>query len=45
VRGEKTVGVGARGFAELLVWARGLGGQRVWALQDCPHVADSFERF
>ena len=29
VRGEKTVAVGARGFAALVVWARGLGGERV----------------
>jgi transposase len=43
--GEKTVQVGARGFASLLVWARGLGGERVWALEDCRHVAGSFERF
>jgi transposase len=43
--GEKTVQVGARGFASLVVWARGLGGERVWALEDCRHVAGSFERF
>jgi transposase len=45
VLGEKTVPVGARGFAELLAWARGLGGERVWALEDCRHVAGSVERF
>ncbi len=45
VLGEKTVAVGARGFAELLIWARGLGGERVWALEDCRHVSGSFERF
>jgi hypothetical protein len=27
VLGDKTVGVGARGFAALLVWGRGLGGR------------------
>ena len=43
--GERTVAVGARGFAALLVWARGLAGERVWALEDCRHVAGSFERF
>jgi hypothetical protein len=43
--GEKTVQVGARGFASLLVWARGLEGERIWALEDCRHVAGSFERF
>jgi transposase len=45
VLGEKTVVVGARGFEELLIWARGLGGERVWALEDCRHVAGSLERF
>jgi transposase len=45
VLGEKTVPVGVRGFASLLVWARGLEGERVWALEDCRHVAGSFERF
>src|SRR4051794_3338207 len=45
LRSEKTVAVGARGFAELLVWARGLGSERVWALEDCRHVAGSLERF
>jgi len=43
--GERTVGVGVRGFGALLVWARGLGGERVWALEDCRHVSGSFERF
>ena len=45
LRGEKTVAVGARGFAALLIWARGFDGERVWALEDCRHVAGSFERF
>jgi transposase len=45
VRGEKTVAVGARGFGALLIWARRLDGERVWALEDCRHVAGSFERF
>ena len=39
LRGEKTVAVGARGFAALLIWARGLDGERVWAIEDCRHVA------
>ena len=43
--GEKTVQVGARGFAALVVWARGLEGERVWALEDCRHDSGSFERF
>jgi transposase len=43
--GERIVQVGARGFAALLSWARALGGERVWALEDCRHVSGSFERF
>lgn len=43
--GEKTGEVGARGFAALLVWARGLGDERAWALEDCRHVSGAFERF
>src|SRR3954452_1440321 len=45
VVGERTVQVGARGFAALLKWARGLGGERVWAIEDWRHVSGSFERF
>jgi transposase len=45
VLGEKTVAVGAGGFASLVVWARALHGDRVWALEDCRHVSGSFERF
>ena len=41
VLGEKTVAVGARGFGALLIWARGLDRERVWALEDCRHVAGS----
>jgi transposase len=43
--GERTVQVGVRGFAALLVWARRLEGERVWAIEDCRHVSGSFERF
>src|SRR3954470_14678828 len=43
--GEQTVQVGRRGFAALLRWARGLDGERVWALEDCRHVSGSLERF
>src|SRR4051794_30852032 len=43
--GERTVQVGARGFDAVLVWARELDGERVWALEDCRHVSRSFERF
>jgi transposase len=43
--GEKTAAVGARGFDGVLQWARALGRERVWALEDCRHVSGSFERF
>ena len=43
--GERTVQVGVKGFDALVVWARGLDGERVWALEDCRHVSGSFERF
>jgi transposase len=43
--GDKTVSVGVRGFDQVLRWARGLGRDRVWALEDCRHAAGSFERF
>ena len=43
--GEQTVEVGAKGFAALVVWARKLGDERVWAIEDCRHVSGSFERF
>src|ERR671919_1363901 len=42
---DKTVAVGARGFAALVIWARGLEGERVWALEDCWHVSGALERF
>src|SRR3954452_20826725 len=43
--GGQTVAVGQRGFGALLRWARGLDGERVWALEDCRHVSGSLERF
>jgi len=42
---DKAAAVGARGFDQVLQWARGLGRDRVWALEDCRHVSGSFERF
>src|SRR4051795_4420079 len=32
-------------FGDLLRWARGLDGERVWAIEDCRHVSGSLERF
>src|SRR3954470_19025385 len=43
--GDKTIQVGDRGFVAALDWARALGAERVWALEDCRHVSGSFERF
>jgi len=43
--GERTVQVGRAGFGGLLSWARELGDERVWALEDCRHVSGSVERF
>jgi transposase len=43
--GDKTIQVGDRGFVAALDWARGLGAERVWALEDCRHVSGAFERF
>jgi transposase len=43
--GQRTVPVGRRGFDALLVWARRMHGERVWALEDCRHVSGSLERF
>jgi transposase len=38
---DKPAAVGARGFDEVLQWARALGHERVWALEDCRHVSGS----
>jgi len=45
MRGDKTINVGAAGFAAALDWGRSLGEQRTWALEDCRHVSGAFERF
>lgn len=45
VLGDRTVKVGDQGFTAALDWARGLGDERVWALEDCRHVSGAFERF
>jgi hypothetical protein len=42
--GERSVGVGSRGCDQVLQWARAVGGERVWALEDCRHVSGSLER-
>jgi transposase len=44
-RGERTVPARRRGFEQLLAWARGRAGERLWALEDCRHVSLALERF
>jgi transposase len=45
VLGDVTVKAKRRSFDDLLRWARGLGGERVWAIEDCRHVSGALERF
>src|SRR3954465_15219375 len=44
-RGVRTAPAHADGFDVLVRWARGLAGERVWALEDCRHVSGGLERF
>jgi transposase len=44
-RADRTVKAKRRSFEDLLVWARGLDGERVWAIEDCRHVSGALERF
>ena len=43
--GELTAAARKPGFAQMLDWARGLGAERVWAIEDCRHVSGGLERF
>jgi transposase len=43
--GELTVAARKAGFAQLLAWGRGLGPERIWAIEDCRHVSGGLERF
>ncbi len=43
--GEQTTAARQRSFDALLIWARGHGGERVWAIEDCRHVSGALERF
>jgi transposase len=45
VRGQRTAKARERGHGELLLWARSLDQERVWALEDCRHVSSRLERF
>jgi transposase len=42
---ERTVKARESGHGELVLWARALDPERVWALEDCRHVSGSLERF
>lgn len=42
--GERTVAGDGPGHEELLTWARGLGVDRVFAIEDCRHVSGRLER-
>jgi transposase len=41
----RTAAASDEGHGQLLVWARGLKDERVWAIEDCRHVSGRFERF
>jgi transposase len=45
VVGERTVSAREQGFFELLRWARSLGGEPLFALEDGRHVSGRLERF
>lgn len=45
LRDERTVKARGPGHEQLLVWARALDCERLWALEDCRHVSGSLERF
>jgi transposase len=42
---DRTVRAKRRSFDDLLLWARGVGAERVWAIEDCRHVSGALERF
>src|SRR3954451_19165267 len=42
---DRTVRARRRAFEDLLLWARALEGDRVWAIEDCRHVSGALERF
>src|SRR3954453_11798974 len=41
---ERTVKAKRRSFDDVLRWGRGLGEERVWAIEDCRHVSGALER-
>ena len=45
LRSSETVRTTSAGHELLLAWARGIDGERVWAIEDCRHVSGKLERF
>ncbi len=45
LRSSETFAASTAGHARALVWARGIGAERVWAIEDCRHVSGRVERF
>jgi transposase len=45
LRSSETVQATGAGHERLLVWARGMDPERVWAIEDCRHVSGKLERF
>jgi transposase len=43
--GDRTARARRRSFDDLLRWARGVGAERVWTIEDCRHVSGALERF
>jgi transposase len=44
VLATRTVRADAEGMLDAWRWAHGLGGERVWAIEDCRHVSGRLER-
>jgi transposase len=44
LRSSETVTATTAGHERLLAWARGVGDERVWAIEDCRHVSGKLER-
>src|SRR3954466_16148345 len=42
---DRTARARRRSFDDLLRWARGVGAERGWAIEDCRHVSGALERF
>src|SRR3954467_6951368 len=42
---DRTARARRRSFDDLLRWARGVGAERVWAIEDSRHVSGALERF